>query len=294
MKHGSPGSHGSHGSPGSHGSWLLLGALGVGLCGSFAEADGPATPPKKAPKKAPKTTYLTDAFSGKQLSKQRWKPVRAHDTKSDRIAVEQGALVIALNTLKTDDRTVKLRGVASRQVFGVPAEDPPLRISVVLDWNNQRNGSYLTAGFALQPVLKGAGEKKGAAKQKGKPKATAAWVPHRAQEALAFEVVGVPPARNARPFLWRRTAGGLRPLYTEGWPQPKRKDRVGRRIGRSTWVLAVTQRRLQLYENGKQLHDGPCGFSGRFRVQLFVTGHSNYPERSVKFDDVKVERPLLR
>ena len=278
-------------------SWLILGTLGLGLCGSFAEADGPA---KKAPKKAPKKTYLADTFSGKALSERRWKPVRAHDTKSDRIAVEQGALVIALNTLKTDDRTVKLRGVATRRVFEVPAEDPPLRISVVLDWNEQRNGSYLTAGFALQPVLKGTGEKKGAGKKKGKKvgegkkKAPAAWVPHRAREALAFEVVGVPPARNARPFLWRRTAGGLRPLYTEGWPQPKRKDRVGRRIGRSTWVLALTQRRLQLYENGKQLHDGPCGFSGRFRLQLFVTGHSNYPERSVKFDDVKVERPLLR
>ncbi|MCA8925735.1 MAG: hypothetical protein KDD82_28255 [Planctomycetes bacterium] len=205
-----------------------------------------------------------------------WRPLRVHDTQADRIEAEDGALVLALDTLGTDDATVKLRGVEARRELTIPKAGAPLVVQVELDWNGQENGSYLTLGLALVPP---------------RPANQPPQRPHDAQTALAFEFVGVPPGKNARPFLWWRTAGGLRPLYTEGWPQPKREDRVGRPVARTRITLEVTGEAVRLLENDRELYKGPGTFSGPCRLQLFATGHSNYPLRTLKVHRVQVDAP---
>lgn len=216
---------------------------------------------------------LEDAFSA-PLDEERWEPVRLFDTKTDRLVVDDGQLVLGLETLGTDDATVKLRGLRTRTGFEA-AQDRPLRVSVTIDWSAQRNGCYLTAGVALLP--EGAD---GAVPDD----------PRTAPEALVFEWVGVPPGTNVRPALWRRRAGGLRPLYTEGWPQPKREDRVGRAPKKTRTTLEVEPGRVKLLEDGVEKWSGDGGIGGRLRVLLFVTGHSNYPPRQVTMDDLRIER----
>lgn len=223
-----------------------------------------------APKRAP---LLEDVFAS-TLDEERWEPVRLFDTKTDRLGVEDGRLVLGLETLGTDDATVKLRGLRSRASFEAAA-GAPLRVSVTIDWNEQRNGCYLTAGLALLPE-----GSDGAAPDD----------PRVAAEALVFEWVGVPPGRNWRPSLWRRRAGGLRPLYTEGWPQARREDRVGRAPKRTRTTLEVEPHRVRLLEDDVERWAGEGGLTGRLRLLLFVTGHSNYPARHVFMDDVRVER----
>ena len=222
---------------------------------------------------------LRDDFTGGALAPT-WEPVRVHDTRADTIAARDGQLVLGLDTLEADDATVKLRGVRSQRVFTLGAGER-LRVCATLDWNEQVNGSYLTAGLALLPEP---------AVDDAPAEPAPLGLPHAAPEALAFEFVGVPPGRNARPFLWRRQAAGLRPLYTEGWPQPRREDRVGRPVGRVQLELEVRAETVVLREDGRERFRGPGGLSGRLRLWLFVTGHSNYPPRSVVFDDVRVEK----
>jgi len=214
----------------------------------------------------PPVVLLDDAFDGPALDPARWTPARAHDVRAEKIALEAGRLVVALDTIGADDRTVKLRGVRTAEPVSLAAGER-LRVRVVLDWNDPENGSYLTAGLALVP-------------------ADADGAPHAAREALAFEFVGVPPGRTARPSLWRRQAGGLRPLYREGWPE----DREGRRIGQVAITLEVTPDEVALLEDGEARYRGPGGMAGDLHLLLFVTSHSNYRERAVLFEEVRLER----
>lgn len=204
------------------------------------------------------------------LDPARWEVVRVHDAKTDKVATDGGRLVLAANTLGTDDATVKLRGVRTKAAFAA-APGRGLRVGLVLDWNGQANGCYLTAGVALVP--EGAGPD-----------------PRALPDALAFELVGVPPGKNVRPSLWRRQAGGLRPLFTDGWPQPRPEDRVGRPPRRARWALEVEGERVRLREDDRVVHEGPGGLAGPVHVVVFLTSHSNYPERTVLVDDVRVER----
>lgn len=234
---------------------VLVGALLVGIVAT-AQADGETAP------------LLEDRFDA--LDASRWDVVRVHDAKADRVVAEGGRLVLAANTLGTDDATVKLRGVRTKAAFAA-APGRGLRVGLVLDWNDQANGCYLTAGVALVP--EGAGSD-----------------PRALPDALAFEVVGVPPGKNVRPSLWRRQAGGLRPLFTDGWPQAKAEDRVGRPPRRARWTLEVLGEQVRLLEDDRVVHEGPGGLAQPVHVVVFMTSHSNYPERTVLVDDVRVER----
>jgi hypothetical protein len=232
----------------------LAGALLVGVVAT-AHADGEAP-------------LLDEQFDS--LDPARWEVVRVHDAKADRVVAEGGRLVLAANTLGTDDATVKLRGVRTKAAFAA-APGRGLRVGLVLDWNDQANGCYLTTGVALVP--EGAGPD-----------------PRALPDALAFELVGVPPGKNVRPSLWRRQAGGLQPLFTDGWPQAKAEDRVGRSPRRARWSLEVLGERVRLLEDERVVHEGPGGLAQPVHVVVFMTSHSNYPERTVLVDDVRVER----
>jgi hypothetical protein len=210
---------------------------------------------------------LLETFA-KPLGTERWELLRVHDTREDKIEATGGKLVVALDTIGTIDSTVKTRGVRSRASFEL---GEGLSAAATIDWNDQVNGCYLSAGLAL--VLD-----------------EAAGDPHEARDAIAFEWIGVPPGKNVRPSLWRRKASALVPLYNEGWPQPRREDRVGRLVKRSRIAVEVAKDRVRLTEDGRELFQGKEGIAGKARLVLFVTGHSNYGERTVLFEDVRVAR----
>lgn len=214
-------------------------------------------------------TLLDEKFTA-PLDPTRWDQVRIADTKSDRIEAAGNKLVIALDTIGTDDATVKLRGVRSRDSFVVDAAG--IRAETTIDWNAQANGCYLSAGLAFVP-----------AEFDGDPS--------KAQESVIFEWVGVPPGKNVRPYLTRHKKGALIELYTEGWPQPKREDRVGRAPAKSKIGVEVSTSGVRLTDGDKELFKGGEGLpAGKYKLCLFVTGHSNYPERTVYFEGVTVSK----
>lgn len=236
---------------------LLVALAAAALVGRAAAEVGPSA-------------LLRDDFAG-DLDPARWEVVRVHDAREDRVAVEGGRLVLGLDTLGTDDATVKLRGLRSRAAFDLEP-GTTLRVGVTIDWNDPTNGCYLTAGLALVPEGEASDD------------------PRAAAQALGFEWVGVPPGKHVRPWLWLRARGALRPLYAEGWPQPRREDRVGRHVRVARVTLELSPGRVRLLEDGAERFAGEAALEGPLRLVLFVTGHSNYPARCVFMDDVEVER----
>jgi hypothetical protein len=220
------------------------------LLPALAQADGPKP-------------LLADGFE-RALDPDRWEVVRVNDARSDKIEAGGGRLLVALETIGADDRTVKVRGVRSREAFSLGSG--PLRFGAAVDWNSQANGCYLSAGFALVPESYGLDKD-----------------PREAPEGLYFEWIGVPPGKSVRPYLARRHMSALVELYTEGWPQPKREDRVGRAASKAKVSLEVGKDSVRLLEGEKELFKGKDGLSGKFRLELFVSGHSNYPLRTVHF-----------
>lgn len=214
-------------------------------------------------------TILDDRFEN-ALDASRWEVVRVGDTRSDKIEAGGGKLTVALETLNTDDRTVKVRGVRTKNAFDLGASGL-LRFATTIDWNAQANGCHLSTGLALVP--------EDYALEKD---------PREAPEGLYFEWVGVPPGKNVRPYLASRSRGALVELYTEGWPQPRREDRVGRAPSKAKITLEVGKDSLRLLEGERELYRGSSGLLGKFRFELFASGHSNYPSRTVYFEGASV------
>jgi hypothetical protein len=212
------------------------------------------------------TTPLNDRFQA-PLDATKWATLRFGDTKSDRIEASGGRLAIALETLGTDDSTVKLRGICSRNSFDISKGG--LKAETTVDWNAQSNGCYLSAGLSFVD-------------------ASFDGDPRQASESVTFEWVGVPPGKNVRPYLTRHKKGALVELYTEGWPQPKVEDRTGRAPKKSKVGVEVGEKLVRLTEDGKELWKGTDGLSGKVKLVLFVTGHSNYGVRTVYFGEVTV------
>ncbi len=211
---------------------------------------------------------LGEPFVG-PIEREAWEVVRVHDTKSERIETSGGRLTVALDTIGTNDATVKVRGVATKSAFSLGGA--VYRFAAAIDWASQTNGCYLSAGLALVP--------------EGHP---ADKDPRAAAEGVSFEWIGVPPGKNVRPYLSKRVKGALVELYTEGWPQPKREDRVGRAPSKERITLEVGKSSLRLLEGEKELYKGADGLSGKYKLVLFVTGHSNYPARTVHFEGASV------
>lgn len=214
--------------------------------------------------------FFWDDFAAKDpFACGKWVATRDGDFAEAVTDVVGGRLRIRVGTLGTRDDTVKHLGLRSAQAVVDLAS--PVEVAAEIDWNNQANGCYLQASLFLCPTS---------------TDATAATE----RDWLRFEYVGVPPGKNARACLSRRQAGNLRFLYTEGWPQPDPRDRIGRPIGRQSVRLRLDRQNIEIIENGKTLW-GPephgCDFTQAF-LYLDVCSHSNYPPRELFFDNVAV------
>jgi len=240
----------------------------------IAVATGTRVQPPPSPDLAA-GAFLWDDFAAKDpFAGGRWVATRDGDFAEAVTDIVGGRLRVRVGTIGTRDDTVKHLGI--RSATAVVDCSSPVEVAAEIDWNNQANGCYLEASLFLCPTS---------------TDTTAA----NEKDWLRFEYVGVPPGRNARACLSRRQAGNLRFLYTEGWPQPDPKDRVGRPIGRQNVRLRLDRQNIEIIENGKTLW-GPephgCDFSQAF-LYLDVCSHSNYPPRELFFDNVVV-RPAPR
>jgi hypothetical protein len=174
-------------------------------------------------------------------------------------------LRLRADTRGTRDDTVKFLGVRTRERF--PIRDGT-RVTVELDWNDQTNGSYLSAGLILAAEPTDANPLKG-------------------RDWLKAEYVGVPPGRKARLAVVVCVDGRERTLYTEGWPET---NRTGRKIGVVELSLVFRESSFEIREDGDLLFEAAdTRFSfAAAHLYLQLSSHSNYPPREVFFDDVRV------
>jgi len=210
-----------------------------------------------------------DGFCGERMAKVQWVVTQSGDFKEATVDVVDNRLRVRAGTIGTRDDTVKHLGV--RTADPVVDLSKSVEVAATIDWNGQANGCYLRASIFLCPT-----ETLGAAPDE--------------KDWLKFEYVGVPPGKNGRAVLSRRTSGNLRHLYAEGWPAEQRK---GRSIGKQQVVLRLDAANIEVIENGKTWWGPePHGLSWQQAyLYLQMSSHSNYPPREVFFDAIGVRRP---
>jgi hypothetical protein len=219
----------------------------------------------------------TETFARGGLEPARWQVIADGDFREravDVVTARGGSpgfrLRIRADTRGTADDTVKVLGVRSVQPIALEGRT---RVAVTLDWNDQANGSYLTAGLVLSPHVTA-----------GSPLATPDW--------LRIEYVGIPPGRNARMVVAVQARGQRRTLYTEGWPDA---NRAGRPIGRQKVEVVVSARAFEVRENGRRVYGSPASTLSFDAAHLYVqmSSHSNFPAREVYVDGIEVgpDRP---
>ena len=240
--------------------WLVLVLILVVGAQSRRQDEPRAAEDQSAPSPA-----WADDFSHEELDPDQWAVTSAADFRENIVEVLDGRLRLQVDTIGTDDETVKYLGVRSVGPIRFAAET---RITAELDWNDQANGSYLRAGLVLSPLA-----------TSGNPQEGSDW--------LKVEYVGVPPGKNARILVARQAGGRVRHLYNEGWPQT---NRGGRQIGRQDITLVIREASFEVLENGALIFEsgpGELPFASAY-LYLQMSSHSNYRAREVFFDDVSV------
>jgi hypothetical protein len=219
-----------------------------------------------------KLPEFRDDFNAGRLDPERWRIIQEGDVRQSIIDVtavdptnpHDYRLRLGMNTLGTHDDTVKFIGVRTTSKFSLHA---PTEIFFDLDWNNQSNGSYLTAAIYLCPTATNTN-------------------PEREEEWLRFEYIGVPPGQNARAVIAAKDNGSVRHLHTEGWPE----QRTGRHIGFQRIRVILDSDGFTILENGTLLYhiDSMNLKSESIYLYLMMSSHSNYPFREIYFDNISV------
>ncbi len=212
-------------------------------------------------------------FSQGRLDPSRWERTVEGDFRDWSVdVVEAGGpaprfgLRLRADTRGTSDETLKHLGVRSLQA--IPLRDET-RVSVRLDWGDQTNGSYLTAAVVLSPHS-----------TPRNPLETPDW--------LRVAYVGVPPGRNARMLVSFKAHGRERTVYTDGWPDA---NPAGRRIRVQQITLRVQNRSLEVFEGDRRIwqsQPNEMPFDAAY-LYLQMSSHSNYPARSIYFENIRVQ-----
>ena len=214
-----------------------------------------------------------ESFGAGVLQPGRWAVTRDGDFREHIVDVanvgkdgpEDFRLRVLADTRGTRDDTVKFLG--ARMLEPIRLSEPK-RIAVDLDWNDQENGSYLSAAIVLSPH-----------ETSGNPLASADW--------LKVEYVGVPPGKNARMVVAFTANGRSRMPYAEEWPNTNRE---GRQIALQHVEMVARGGSFQVWENGKLLYDAndkALPFDNAY-LYLQMSSHSNYPKREIYFDNVVI------
>jgi len=213
---------------------------------------------------------LRESFESTSALQSSWVQVISGDFDTAIVEVTdspvEGKLRLGAATLGTDPRIVKFLGIRSLEPIKPKI---PYQVSWTLDWNDQSNGSYLSAGLLISPHATGT-----------RPTNESDW--------LQVSYVGVPPGKNARLEITGKFSGNRKTLYTEGWPA---ENRSGRIIGLQNLDLLISESGLELMENGESVfRSGKIVQFEQVYVYLFLTSHSNYKLREVYFDKIEVKK----
>jgi len=222
-----------------------------------------------------KRIVFEDSFSEGKLKAANWHVARKGDFRESTIDVYDVdptekmdyRLRLRADTIGTADNTVKFHGVRSLKKIDF---NRGVIISFSLDWNNQSNGSYLTAGIYLCPII-----------TDGNPRDENNW--------LKFEYIGVPPGRNARAVVAAKVNGRTIQLYTEGWPK---KQRTGRCIGNQRISIILEGKSFKVIENDREICKSEPHYLTFTTAYLYLqmSSHSNYPGREIYFDDIVIAK----
>ena len=215
----------------------------------------------------------TESFIQGRLDPSRWQTTAEGDFREGTVDVvdvgKPGAsdfrLRLRADTRGTRDDTVKFLGVGT--TFRIPLGGPT-RISLRLDWNEQANGSYLSAGLVLSPE-----------NTTGNPLQRRNW--------LKVEYVGVPPGKNARLAVSLKREGRERSLNSQGWPET---NRAGRKLAVQNIEIVTVGGSFEVWENGALQYEAPeetLPFDSAY-LYLQMSSHSNYPPREIFFDEIRV------
>ncbi len=169
-------------------------------------------------------------------------------------------LELALDTMGSPATPLTVTGMRSGEAVA-----RPLDLRFTLDWNRQANGAYLKAAVYLSPH-----------RTAGDPAALADWV--------RVSYIGVPPGDRWRHEVAERRAGRMRFLDRAGWPG----DRSGRAPGAPKVHLRWAGDALELTEDGARVSGVRAVGWPRVYVYLTLTGHSNYPRRTIYLSDVRI------
>ena len=177
-------------------------------------------------------------------------------------------LRLQANTLYTST-PLKYLGVRTKEAIDLTK---PKDIICEIDWNEQKNGSYLAAAIYLCP------------RKSNNPRKESDW--------FVFEYTGVPPGRNLRTNVRISTGGSIKNLYEDWGPRDENNRPLGRPAGNTPHKvrIAVSKERIRVMENGVELLSST---NHQFNVdQLYVylqmsTG-TNYPSREIYFDNFLV------
>lgn len=180
-------------------------------------------------------------------------------------------LRLRASTIGTSD-PLKFLGVRSRSTIDFST---PKTITFDLDWNNQSNGSYLTASFYICP--------------------TASQNPRAENDWLKFEYVGVPPGRNVRVNIRVKEKGVLRPLLMDWGPRDEEGRPLGKPLGLTSHRINIflDKNRMRFIQDKEEIfpltrHN--LNFT-KAHIYLQMSCGTNYPSREVYFDNIIVRHP---
>lgn len=241
--------------------WAFLAGVLAIVAAGVALNRAPEPHPAPAP-----SAVVQERFESGDLEPATWAETAEGDFQEKSVQPAGGRLRLRCATRGTRSDTVKFLGARSGRRVSLA---DGARVAADLDWNNQVNGSYLTAGLVLSPH-----------ETSGNPLTTPDW--------LKVEYVGVPPGKNARLVVAFRAGGRERQLFTEGWPE---RNREGRPIGLQRLEIRFKGGEFEVWEQGQLAFaskDAKLPFDAA-HLYLQMSSHSNYPAREVFFDNVSVQ-----
>ena len=190
------------------------------------------------------------------------------DEEKSAIQTEEKGLRMELETYGRRHEEVSVVAAAWKPALDFLSE--PQTITLGLEWLEDSNAAYLSAGLAIIP--------------EGSP---LAGDPRDRAEVTHVSFIGVGPGALARRELLVQRKGQEIARETEGWPE---KDKEGRQLKQVVVKLVVTDALIQIEEQGRPPVSvaADLGFA-RGQLVLFLASHSNSMRRAVRFTQLRVD-----
>ncbi len=189
------------------------------------------------------------------------------DKDKSRLTPGAGGLYVDLETYGRAADEVSVVALAWKQPLDFLAA--PHQMTIALDWLEDSNASYLSAGLAILPE-----------------DAPLTGDPRDLPEVSHVSFIGAGLGAHARRELLVQRRGQEIFRDTEGWPEVGRE---GRKVGSVELTLTIDGQSMRLEETGREVVTAPTGLGfARGRLVLFVASHSNSMRRAVRFTKLEL------